>query len=247
MKKVEEMTINEALLAEFDAFGFYLSSHPLVNFTHKIAKYDIKSFKETEELRSQSISDIKLKMAGVITVVIHKNGTRGRFAFVKIGDLSNIFEVAIFSEEIITQNRDILKVGSVLVMNVTASMQENGSIRLLVNDIASIDNEAKIQQFKMGISQKSWQKKTQTPALEPVLQQKQDVQFLQCNKILIDAELFETHTNKPFNVLLEAIKRLDKGNTQVSIKLNGFNAELGISVKIPMEFMKRLGNSVKII
>ena len=64
---------------------------------------------------------------------------------------------------------------------------------------------------------------------------------------MIDAELFEAHTNKPFNVLLEAIKKLDKGNTQVSIKLNGFNAELGISVKIPMEFMKRLGNSVKII
>jgi DNA polymerase-3 subunit alpha len=247
MKQVPKMTANEALLAEFEAFGFYLSSHPLVNFTHKIAKYDIKSFKEMEELRSQSISDIKLKMAGVITVVIHKKGASGRFAFVKIGDLSNIFEVAIFSEEIIMQNRAILKVGSVLVMNVTASMQGNGSIRLLVNDIASIENEDKIQQFKVGLSQKSWQKKAQTPALEPILQQKQDVQFLQCNKILIDAELFETHTNKPFNVLLEAVKMLDKGNTQVLIKLNGFNAELGISVKIPMEFIKRLGNSVKII
>ncbi len=250
MKQAERFSANEALLAEFDAFGFYLSSHPLTNFAEKIERYRIQSFTQVGEMLPEDTSEITIKMAGVISILKQRSGTRGRFAFLHISDLTGVFEVAIFKDDIIEKNRDILEVGKVIVMNISASRHESGNARLIVNDIASIESDSKIQEFKGASPKKFWQKKDEKPRElsnakfetqnNNQVQQVVDASFLHSKKVEINAEKLEN-----FSEILCEIKALNYGETQVVVIVGGFSGTLGF-FKVPMDFIRKLGQSAKL-
>jgi DNA polymerase III alpha subunit len=261
MKQVPKMTANEDLLAEFEAFGFYLSSHPLVNFSEKIERYEIKSFTQVNEMIPQDSTEITVKMAGVISILKQRSGNRGRFAFLHISDLTGVFEVAIFKDDIIEKNRDILEVGKVIIMNVSASKHESGNARLIVNDLTSIENDAKIQEFRGSSPRKFWQnkenkkddKKDETPRVmsnakfetsnnNQVSQTTAavDYSFLHSKKVEIDAENVEN-----ISEVLSEIKNFKAGETEVLITTKGFKVAIGFYT-IPMDFIRNMGQVVKI-
>ena len=250
MKHAVKLTPNEALLAEFDAFGFYLSSHPLTNFSEKIEQYRIQSFTQMTEILPEDSTEITIKMAGVVSILKQRSGARGRFAFLHISDLTGVFEVAIFKDDIIEKNRDILEVGKVIIMNVSASRHESGNARLIVNDLASIENDAKIQEFRGSSPRKTWPKKDDKPRElsnakfetqnNNQVQQVVDASFLHSRKVEINAEKLEN-----FSEILCEIKALTHGETQVVVVMNNFSVVLGF-FKVPMDFIRKMGQAASL-
>jgi DNA polymerase-3 subunit alpha len=255
MKQASKMTANEALLSEFEAFGFYLSSHPLMNFSERIERYEIKSFTQVNEMLPEDSSEFTVKMAGVISILKQRSGSRGRFAFLHISDLTGLFEVAIFKDDIIEKNRDILEIGKVIIMNVSASRHESGNARLIVNDLTSIENDYKIQEFRGSSPKKFWQKKDDKKDEKPrelsnakfetqnnnqMPETSVDTSFLHSKKMAIDAENISN-----LNEVLSEIRNFKSGETQVLITTKGFKIAIGFYT-IPMDFIRKMGQAVKL-
>lgn len=139
-KLAETVDFNETekLFLEFEALGLYLSSHPLESYREQLMKTGvIASDKLTDMVSSK---EVKLRMAGVISSVKQRSGKKGRFAFVSLSDSGGMYETAIFNDNIISEKRELLVVGQLVGMAISASSTEDGGyVRLIVNDIYSIE------------------------------------------------------------------------------------------------------------
>ena len=80
---------DEILTKEFEAVGFYISSHPLKNYQDILEQHNVKTFKifETDNANESFI-------AGTIMSVKEKKTSKGTaFAIIKFSDLSKVFEL----------------------------------------------------------------------------------------------------------------------------------------------------------
>ena len=127
----------EELQKEWDAVGFYLSSHPLQAYGKSLERLRLTSSAQVQELAlDQNAMD--LKMAGVVLSKkerLSKNGSR--FAFVTFSDASGVFEVAIFSEHYLPY-RDTLEAGAVFFLRVMGRC-EGETRRLTVNSLTPLE------------------------------------------------------------------------------------------------------------
>ena len=133
-------TISQAdkMALEFEAIGFYLTTHPLDNYREKLLASNIVDSGELEDLLADGESK-KINMAGVITKIIQRFGKKGRFAFVHIADLSGIYETMIFSDELISKRRDLLVEGNTIIINISAKKENESATRMMVNDIFKLE------------------------------------------------------------------------------------------------------------
>ena len=233
LQKTPPFTSSDAMNAEFDAFGFYFSSHPLVNFTQRLQNYDVKPFADLESILPEDGSEVFIKMAGVVSIIKQRSGNRGRFAFLHISDLTGVFEVAIFKDDIIEKNRDILEVGKVLLFNISAAKHESGNSRLIVNDVALIEDDDKISQFKSSGSRKNYKdfkkRESETKPQEKVKEVK-SLDILHSKKLIIKGK------NLPF---LNTIKAFEDGETVITLCVGKYIVTLG-KFSVPIEFVKSL-------
>ncbi len=221
-------TDSDALKAEFDAFGFYLSSHPLLHYTSTLQEHNVKTFDEVKETLLQDGKEISLKMSGVIGMLKQRSGSRGRFAFLHISDLTSVFEVAIFKDDIIEKSRDSLVIGKVVIMNVSASIHESGNPRLIVNDIALIEDKEKIVQFKGAKPRKNIIKREVKKVTQQT--QAQNVENFYSKLLIIE-------TSDILSIC--KIKEFPYGETEVLLYVGEYKVRLGM-FQIPMTFIKNL-------
>ena len=121
---------------EFEAVGFFISDHPLNQFTEIFNDYkiiDYSSFVSKEELKDSNIAATLLK------VQERKTAKGNSYAVLKLTDLSSVFELFIFSD-VLDLNREILKEGSSLILTLfkNISNDENRLTRINVQKIASL-------------------------------------------------------------------------------------------------------------
>ncbi|WP_032112269.1 DNA polymerase III subunit alpha [Candidatus Paracaedibacter symbiosus] len=124
----------EKLQKEFDALGFYLSSHPLNIYGDALGRLSI--LKSTEIGESKDGSNVRL--AGVLLVKQERTSKTGqKFAFLQISDPYGVFEVAVFSE-VFAKNRDLLIPGT--AFSITAMVRVEGdNFRLIAQSIDILD------------------------------------------------------------------------------------------------------------
>lgn len=139
----------EKLEHEFSAIGFYLSSHPLAGYAENLRQLKVVSSSSFATLLDSQYRSVKV--AGIVTGKKIKVSDRGRFAFVQCSDMGGIFEVSIFNEALLTQHRDNLENGKILLMQCDAKWEESGA-RLIAQQIALFD-DVWIKQQKTGGSQ----------------------------------------------------------------------------------------------
>ncbi len=132
LKKVPDWNRAERLQKEFEAFGFFLSEHPLDENISDLKKRGIVFSDKLD--RDELIDGNLIKMAGIIAVSKHRSSSRGRFAYLSISDPFGIFEVTIFDEALITSARDFLVEGSAIAMECLIRSDEGG-VRILVRDV----------------------------------------------------------------------------------------------------------------
>ncbi len=136
LTKTEDWKFEERLSKEFESVGFFISNHPLNQFTEIFNDYkitDYLSFISKEDLKDSNIAATLLK------VQERKTAKGNSYAVLKLTDLSSVFELFIFSD-VLELNREILKEGSSLILTLfkNVSNDENRLTRINVQKIASL-------------------------------------------------------------------------------------------------------------
>jgi len=132
--KAEEWEPLEYLRHEFEAVGFYLSSHPLDNMTAQLKRLSVVPSSGVMEALQKSPAN-RLRMAGIVIRKQERTSRKGnRFAFVQVSDSHGVYEVTIFSE-LLAQSRELLEAGMLILLSVDADKKSDDEIRFLAQKI----------------------------------------------------------------------------------------------------------------
>ena len=132
MNLIENTTdwITDVKLAkEFETLGFYISDHPLNQYKSIFKQYNIINY-EDFELNKDVISS---NVACTVLKVQEKKTQKGTsYGIVKFSDLTNVFEIFIFSD-IFEINRDILIEGNSLMLTLIKNYKDNDKTQKRIN------------------------------------------------------------------------------------------------------------------
>ncbi len=136
INKIEDWKFEERLAKEFEAVGFFISDHPLNQFSEIFSDYKIIDY-------TKFILDDKIKNSNIAATLLkiqEKKTAKGNsYAVLKLTDLLSVFEIFIFSE-VLELNREILKEGNSLILTLVKNItnDENRFKRINVQKIASL-------------------------------------------------------------------------------------------------------------
>ena len=127
----------ERLQNEFDAIGFYLSSHPLDPYGKSLERAGILAFANLPAALAANATT-RFRLAGIVVGKKERTSARGsRYAFVQLSDTSGMFEITVFSE-VLSQTRGLLDGSQPLIVTVDAR-HEDDSLRLTAHKIEPLD------------------------------------------------------------------------------------------------------------
>ncbi|MBV9825377.1 MAG: DNA polymerase III subunit alpha [Alphaproteobacteria bacterium] len=128
----------ERLQHEFDAIGFYLSSHPLDPYGKSLERAGILRWVDLPAAMAAG-GTTRFKLAGIVIGRKERTSSRGnRFAFVQLSDMTGMFEITLFSETL-GQSRALLDSGQPLIVTVDVRREEE-TLRLTAQKIEALDN-----------------------------------------------------------------------------------------------------------
>jgi DNA polymerase-3 subunit alpha len=128
----------ERLQNEFDAIGFYLSSHPLDPYGRSLERAGILRWVDLPAALAAGGST-RFRLAGIVIGKKERTSARGsRFAFVQLSDTSGVFEVTLFSE-VLAQARALIDGGQPLIVTLDVRREEE-SLRLTAQKIEPLDS-----------------------------------------------------------------------------------------------------------
>jgi DNA polymerase III subunit alpha len=134
---VEDWSPIERLSQESQAVGFYLSGHPLDDYSAALRREKVVA--HADLLRLASAGPTIARVAGTIAAVDQRKSARGtRFAFVRLSDPSGLYEVRIFSD-VLEAAGDHLETGRSLIFTVEATV-EGDEVRMLARHVQPIDD-----------------------------------------------------------------------------------------------------------
>jgi DNA polymerase-3 subunit alpha len=134
---VEDWPPVEKLQHEFDAIGFYLSSHPLDPYGKSLERAGILHFADLPAALAAHSSS-RFKLAGIVVGKKERTSARGnRFAFVSLSDTSGVFEITLFSD-VLGTSRELLDGGQPLIVTVDVRSEEQ-NLRLTAQKIEPLD------------------------------------------------------------------------------------------------------------
>jgi DNA polymerase-3 subunit alpha len=133
---IEDWQFEERLAKEFESVGFFISDHPLNQFTEIFNDYKINEYTKfilDDEIKNSNIAATLLKLQE------RKTAKGNSYAVLKLTDLSSVFELFIFSD-VLELNREILKEGNSLILNLVKNItdDENRFKRINVQKISSL-------------------------------------------------------------------------------------------------------------
>ncbi|HEX3882520.1 MAG TPA: DNA polymerase III subunit alpha [Stellaceae bacterium] len=127
----------ERLQFEFDAIGFYLSSHPLDPYGKSLERAGVLRYGDLPAALAAGGSS-RFRLAGIVVGKRERTSARGnRYAFVQLSDTTGMFEVTIFSE-VLSGTRQLLDGSQPLIMTVDVR-HDDESLRLTVQKIEPLD------------------------------------------------------------------------------------------------------------
>ncbi len=128
----------ERLQHEFDAIGFYLSSHPLDPYGRSLERAGILRWVDLPAALAAG-GATRFRLAGIVIGKKERTSARGsRFAFIQLSDTSGVFEVTLFSE-VLGQARALLDGGQPLIVTLDVRREEE-SLRLTAQKIEPLDS-----------------------------------------------------------------------------------------------------------
>ena len=140
LSPVDDWMPAERLIEESRGIGFFLSGHPLEDYSAYLRRTGVKTLADVERevLRAPAV----VKIAGYVEGRQERKSARGnRFAFVQLTDEENgEYEVTVFSEAL-ESAREHLDTGSKVVVTAEATMEAD-QLKLLCRGVTPIDEVA---------------------------------------------------------------------------------------------------------
>jgi DNA polymerase-3 subunit alpha len=133
---VPDWTKTERLNEEFAAVGFFLSGHPLAGYVNAMEGMRRTTAGNLTGKLGNDYAGIKL--AGIIGEVKFKRSQKGRFAFVGLSDETGAYEVSIFDEKLLDEQREMLKSGEMVVIGAEGK-QDEGGVRIIAKSIVPLE------------------------------------------------------------------------------------------------------------
>ncbi len=138
MPLIDDWPPVEKLQHEFDAIGFYLSSHPLDAYGRSLERAGILRLADLPAALAAN-GATRFRLAGIVVGRKERTSARGnRFAFVQMSDPSGVFEVTLFAE-MLKEARALFDAGQPLAVTVDVRSEED-SLRLTAQKIEPLDD-----------------------------------------------------------------------------------------------------------
>ena len=136
----------ERMRHEYDALGFYLTEHPLQNYTAFLRLAQVVPLEEVPKLDPMTTS--KVRVAGDVLKISRRRSRRGNsYGMVRLSDASGSFELMLFSEKL-QEYEKILVEGERLVVEAEVSkMLDRSDLRLTVQKVMHLDQFVKEKSF----------------------------------------------------------------------------------------------------
>ncbi|WP_341757251.1 MULTISPECIES: DNA polymerase III subunit alpha [unclassified Candidatus Tisiphia] len=133
----EPLDNNTASCYEFEVLGLFITLHPLSRYQDLLARLNISTSTNLQNDFPNGTSQIRI--AGVIQKKDSRMSARGRFITLQLSDQFGIFELTIYSEEILKNFVHLLDIQSLVVVNCDL-FKDAGGTRLIARSFATIDD-----------------------------------------------------------------------------------------------------------
>ncbi|MCC8376999.1 MAG: DNA polymerase III subunit alpha, partial [Rickettsia endosymbiont of Graphium doson] len=143
---------NTLAFYEFEAMGLFISNHPLTEYKEIFNRLNILSSADLHNNLPDGSN--RVMIAGVIQKKDSRMSARGRFVTLVLSDPENIFELSIFSEEVLKDYVHLLDVKSLVVVNCDI-IKDEGGIKITAKSFSSIENATGNQQFDLQLYPKN--------------------------------------------------------------------------------------------
>ncbi|ODR94352.1 DNA polymerase III subunit alpha [Methyloceanibacter stevinii] len=149
LRKAEPWLPTDRLAKEFEAVGFFLTGHPLDEYSEVLKSLGVETW--TEFAAKAQTKRVVGRLAGTVLSSRERKGKTGNpYAFVAFSDATGQFEAVIFSEALIA-GRDLLEAGSVVLLDVEAEA-DGETVRVRVQGLSSLDNTAEERSSGMKVT-----------------------------------------------------------------------------------------------
>jgi len=123
LENIDDWQFEERLSKEFESLGFFISNHPLNQFTEIFNDYNIISFNDFKT----KIEITESNIAATLLKIQEKKTLKGNsYGIIKVSDLNNVFELFIFSE-VLELNRKILVEGNSLLITLSKNINDENN------------------------------------------------------------------------------------------------------------------------
>jgi DNA polymerase-3 subunit alpha len=133
---MEELTHDEILKGEKEAFGFYFSQHPLKPFERAIQQITIY---DSQRIKESDIAE-DIDFVGIVNGYRELTTKKGdRMAYVTLEDTKGIIEAIVFPEQL-AKNITILKSDKPIVVNGSVEKLEDGTAKIRIKNISLLED-----------------------------------------------------------------------------------------------------------
>lgn len=137
LPKTEDWRQMERLEKEREAFGFFLSAHPLDAYMATLQAQGVITAKELDTLTSEDCRK-PIRMAGTMAEKRERVSKSGnKYAFVRISDATGSFEAVVFSE-VLVASRELMESGEPMLITLEAKIEDD-QVRLMANKMTPLD------------------------------------------------------------------------------------------------------------
>ena len=131
LANVQEWSDTEKLQNEFVSIGFYISSHPMLQYEELITKLGMPHLDSATNFQ-------KTKVAAVINNVTFKTSkNQSKFCILQISDITGAIEVSLFGETV-AKYRDLLQIGNIVVVGLNCYKTED-QVRISADFVQKFD------------------------------------------------------------------------------------------------------------
>jgi DNA polymerase-3 subunit alpha len=148
LANTEDLSLSQKAFGEFDVMGLFMDNHPLSEFHDIFQQSDIVDSRYLHDGLTQGSSQIKI--AGIIVKKDARMSQRGRFVTLVLSDPYGIFEVSIFSEEVLKSYSNLINVRSPVVVTCDA-FKDQGGVRITAKSFISPECVLKDANFELKL------------------------------------------------------------------------------------------------
>ncbi len=138
LPKVPDWSPMERLQNEFQAIGFYLSSHPLASYERSLQRLKVTRAADLVPMLQRGLPG-RIKLAGTVIDRQERTSAKGnRFAFVSCSDQSGAYELTVFSE-LLSSKRNLLEPGQAILVSADGRL-DGEQVKLMAQTVEKLED-----------------------------------------------------------------------------------------------------------